>query len=121
MKPETFICKECGAEEIPSRWHNGKRLARRQFCYTCDYWLHSVPPNGQTIMRADGEVYEILPDLPQGKPGMRGYGGREFRFKKLETGEVTVSHNVWHRGTVPERFRDRLPDDARILKIGEES
>lgn len=69
----------------------------------------------------DDQCYAIRPDSPQ--PGCGdGYGGRKFVIEWLNefgepTGETTTTRNLWHRGTIPPVFRDRLAPNARFAEV----
>jgi hypothetical protein len=47
-----------------------------------------------------------------------GHGGREFRIR-LASGEVVNTNNLWHGGQIPERFWNRMPDNATFERIPE--
>jgi hypothetical protein len=42
-----------------------------------------------------------------------GFGGKRYVVKFLDGTEV-VTHNLWHRGTVPDDLRELLSDNARF-------
>ena len=43
--------------------------------------------------------------------GMRGFGGRKFRFTSVgRPGEEVTHDDVWFGGVIPPAWRDRLPD-----------
>jgi hypothetical protein len=48
-------------------------------------------------------------------PAMRGYGGRQFWFRDLATGEITTSTNVWSQGRVPDWFTKYLPNTHELV------
>jgi hypothetical protein len=39
------------------------------------------------------------------------------RYLVTIDGEEIETNNVWHQGKVPERFRDRLPDNATMVEL----
>jgi len=45
----------------------------------------------------------------------RGFGGKEFKITFKDGREMTCN-NLWHRGEIPERFLERLPDNAVFEK-----
>jgi hypothetical protein len=63
--------------------------------------------HGQRVIRADGWHFVLCGDTG----GMRGYGGRRFRFR-LTDGSMVESANVWSQGAIPPELRDLLPDNA---------
>jgi len=45
----------------------------------------------------------------------RGFYGKQFTVTLLD-GTVLTSNDVWHQGTIPESYRDRLPDNVTEWK-----
>lgn len=77
-----------------------------------EWWEKKAHKPGASLV-IDGEMYEVG---REDAPGPRGHGGRKFLFRLLPPAldDVTVREttNLWHQGTVPVMFRDRLPDNA---------
>ena len=113
-----FICKECGEKVESEKWCKSfaEKIEKEHLCFHCDFWMEKVElkdrPNS---VRVNGNAYWLEPDRSEGYRGFLGFGGAEFRIK-FNDGRYVVSHNLWHNGTVPERFRDRLPDNAEFVK-----
>jgi hypothetical protein len=61
------------------------------------------------------EHYRICPDLPESRRDCAGYGGSLHRIRMLASGAVIVTRNLWHQGTIPPSWRDRLPADAEFV------
>ena len=112
-----MICKECGSEiNLHYREDVKERLARLSLCHKCDHWngqyqisLQHKLSEGQSL-RIDGVHYRIA---PEDRPGPRGFGGSRFTFV-LEDGTQLESSNVWCQGEIPEHWKSRLPDNARM-------
>lgn len=113
------FCVECSdalydsyEPKIKSRIHSERK------CFECLFWLDYVATqNDQTHVIVKGFHYVIAPDKPKGYQGFLGHGGAEFviRFKD---GREVISHNLWAQGSVPRRFRDRLPNNAEFVTRG---
>ena len=58
--------------------------------------------------------YGIRPDLPERDSSHAGFAGALHRIRYLADGRVIETRNLWHGGTIPPKFRDRLPDDAEF-------
>jgi hypothetical protein len=60
----------------------------------------------------DGEHYTLGED----KPGYewKGFGGRRFDIEFFDGRKVTT-HDLWHQGTIPPKWRERYPDNARFV------
>lgn len=116
MKPETFQCRECGADESPANWSPSVRpeLIGRQLCFRCNHWHNWwLRRNSPHVARIDGTHYYIRPNDPDSP--FQGFGGRQF-FIYFPNDERTIStRNLWCQGDIPPRWRERLPDNAKFL------
>ncbi len=109
-------CVECLAErpaEDPARVGAEERK-KLGLCRRCHFWLKHVASSGEPeSVRIEGQHYRLGPE--DGLPWPRGFGGAELRIVWLDDErEPTTSTNLWIQGQIPERFRDRLPDNARF-------
>ncbi|WP_433235329.1 DUF6197 family protein [Streptosporangium sp. CA-135522] len=59
----------------------------------------------------EGEHYLIVDETCS---GFRGFGGRRFDIEFFD-GRTATTWNLWHQGTIPARWRDRYPDNARFV------
>jgi hypothetical protein len=109
-------CKECG-----KKIEQGYSLTNR-LCFSCDFWTKLCQPKEGCIqIIVDGHHYQTgyadvnCPDAPR----FAGFGGRQFYVKLLKeiprVPFIFFTHNMWHQGTIPIRFRDRLPDNAEFI------
>lgn len=110
---QPFItCVECGEAEA-GEWETktADRLRERSLCFTCDFWTGYVSQrDNPAIARVNGEHYYIQPDTSS---GFKGFGGSKFTVS-FKDGREVVTHNLWGQGRIPDRFRDRLPDNAEF-------
>ena len=91
-----------------------RRSGYEGLCFYCAFWLsQSYDRVGAVVAR--GQHYRIGPEGQRGDRGMRGFGGARFAFRMLADGAEIVSTNTWSQGTVPERFRTLIPDNAVAL------
>lgn len=89
-----------------------------------EFWNnHLLAPKGKMYMGqydparrvVVGHRHYIAED--EGATGpFKGHGGRLFTWRMLDTGEVRSSRNLWSQGEIPERFWDRLPDNAEWVR-----
>ena len=110
--PEVRICTECGVYFVPNLDsdayidHN---------CFNCSFWLEKidmdpVDKREQTIING---VHMMA--CPSTDGPFQGMGGRQHIFEYFDDGRMVFCDNVWYQGEIPERFRDRLPDNARVV------
>jgi hypothetical protein len=42
-------------------------------------------------------------------------GGYGYKYNVETNSGVVTTHNLWHLGPVPEKFKEQLPDNARFV------
>ena len=108
-----LTCSICGKEET-LRWDERMNdiLIKRGECFTCNHWmrLHRALDQERNV-RVNGKHYRIAPETGQ---GFRGFGGAGFEIV-FHDGRSVKTTNLWHQGTIPERFHDLLPDNAIFI------
>jgi len=109
-------CTECGG--IVSTGYTQELADNLRFfniCFYCYFWLEKLKiKDDPDTVRVHGTHYLISPDNSS-TFGFKGFGGAEFRIK-FHDGRNIVSHNLWCQGDIPERFKERLPDNAVFLE-----
>jgi len=117
--PTAVQCVECGTDDAANYTDSVREdMIARQLCHSCRFWLDYVAQaDNPRIFRV-----EITPGLPghyyigpEDAGPFRGFAGRKFHFIGND-GRDVVSTNVWFQGDIPERFRDRLPVNARLVE-----
>lgn len=125
LLPSWLECPTCGTPHDPSQHEpvTRARLRKTGWCHTCDFWeRHIVEATGVVINHRhysigdEGEVAGRRRSL--GGWGL-GCGGAEYEIEFLADARRVVTHNLWVQGKIPERFRDRLPDNARFVTAEE--
>src|SRR4051794_25229705 len=101
--------RECG-EPTGDGWaHTGDPT----LCFECDYWTKQIEAGGGVVV--DGKLYLVGPEARIGPDQhSRGPGGRRFGIL-TENGRCIIADSLRDQGLIPERFRARLPDDARFI------
>jgi len=119
MKESLFNCLWCG-ESVQSTSYSapyGPRMEAEKLCFGCVHWdIESSWTDFRRII-IDGYCYGVGDKEPSGgriQGEMWGFGGRRFDIE-LFTGQRFTTHNLWGGGQIPERFREKLPDNARFL------
>ena len=111
---EPFItCKECGKASANEWMEPTKsRLAKLSLCFSCGFWQEWVDraaAGDPNIVRVNGNHWHIGDENDRG--GFRGCGGARWVIR-FHDGREVVSTNLWNQSTIPEHFRERLPDNA---------
>lgn len=94
-------------------------LRKEQLCSTCYFWhekLHWMadPADAERCVRtADFKHFTIGSEHEGGS--FRGHAGRPF-IVTFHDGRTVRTTNLWHQGTIPERFRDRLTPNASVTE-----
>lgn len=119
-------CVECGDAVIGSRFNleEEREHYRDTHCYTDMFWSEHHRLDNENAGRrgrgeavvVDGAHYIVNPVVENPRvPRALGMGGRLMRFR-LQDGRVLESNDVWFQGDIPERWRDRLPDNAEFYR-----
>ena len=110
-------CRECG-DVLNDEWMEPEKteVRAKQTCFECLFWLKYVASKATpTHVVVKGHHYVIAPDNP--RAAFQGHGGAEFVIR-FNDGREVVTHNLWAQGSVPELFRDRLPNNAVFVQRG---
>jgi hypothetical protein len=108
-------CKECG--RLISTDYDRKTkedMIARQLCFRCSFW-HEIIADIKNPRRCiiDGRSY-IVVEAPRDMPlRCRGFAGRTFKIEWLD-GRKVITNNLWTNGPIPQRFLDRLLDNAKF-------
>ena len=95
-------CSECG------------QVSEKTICNKCDFWLYHVKEAGsRESVRIGGKHYRLSdPVWDTTHPHhWLGFGGQVFNIR-FHDGRAVKTNNLWHQGTIPANFLDRLPDNA---------
>lgn len=106
-------CVSCGGRiNIAYMEPTKSRLIANSTCFTCDHWLRRIgmaaSPQSAIV---DGHAYWIGEET-DAPPSCRGFGGQRYQINFFD-GRTVFTTNLWYGGEIPERFRDRLPDNAK--------
>jgi len=92
--------------------------APQGLCFGCGFWHEKIElarTAADRVVRVNGRHF-MIGDEPQPGAYRNGLGHGGFRFViRFTDGREVTSHNLWGQGEIPERFRDRLPDNARFV------
>jgi hypothetical protein len=60
--------------------------------------------------------YRIGKHIANIKPSLLGFGGRHSTIRMIDTGEIIETNDLWHQGTVPEEYRELMPNNAEFVQ-----
>jgi hypothetical protein len=104
-------CKNCGKNEHNQYIEETKeKLAENQLCFHCDFWTDKI--NHPKAIVIDGCHYMDSGAVPENYRGFKGHGGRKFNIK-MNDGREVITNNLWFQGDVPEKFKSKIPDNAK--------
>jgi hypothetical protein len=107
-------CAECHTDYFSVHWTKdiNEALVKEHICFNCNFWREKIPiKDNPSCFRIQGEHYQL--------GGEGGFGGREFSIKRFDSEKIITTKCLWSQGTIPEHFRDRLPDNAEFVKTPE--
>ncbi|WP_299076292.1 hypothetical protein [uncultured Paraglaciecola sp.] len=109
-------CSHCGKRDYPINYGGSSKALMDKYdaCFNCGFWFGVVEEKSSHVI-VDGVARFACPYVENADKRMLGHGGDVWTFK-MHDGEVIKSNNVWHRGDVPDNFKDLLPDNAVIVK-----
>ena len=111
-------CEICG-KEIDHSINFRVSLCSSE-CFTDWFWLQECraqesDPNEYAII--DGESYHFNRKNPVVKGGydFLGFGGQRFKIR-YNNGATYTTNNLWCQGEIPDKYRDRLKDNAVFVR-----
>lgn len=104
-----YTCIVCEQETTE---HHLEYIAAQR-CSSCAFWLMRIALANPRTFQANGNSYFIgyETDYP------KGFGGRRWHIEFIDGRAPVETDSLWHGGVVPERFRDRLPDNAVLRHV----
>lgn len=109
-------CCECGRLYSTHYVDNiRKKLKEQKVCHTCNFWREYVEKkDAPQIARINGTHYWSNPKT-ESKSQFLGFGGRLTHIRWNDGREVETN-DLWYQGAIPDRFRERLPDNAIFVR-----
>lgn len=82
-------------------------------CFGCAFWKNVIKGdrNSKRAVVVNGGHHWIGNEKSS---GFKGFGGAKWKIRFNDGREVETT-NLWHQGTIPEHFREDLPDNATFL------
>lgn len=79
-----------------------------------DYWTKLIDQDIPNRLVINGVHYTHEGMKVGVRKDWRGSNGRLFTIK-LKDGTIIKTNSLWHQGTIPEQFRNQLPNNAEFI------
>jgi hypothetical protein len=113
-----YECKECGIKvqdtDMTFFENFNQELKDAKLCFNCHFWYEKIGVKDSDKVARINKVHYLIGVELDSPSFMKGHGGQKFVIKFKDGREVTTT-NLWCQGGIPERFQDRLPDNAEFL------
>ena len=111
-----MLCKECNSEiELCYDKETKTQLIKYQLCFNCNFWREKVDiKDREEVARIDGAHY-IIGKNDHSPNRFRGFGGSKFTISFFDGREIVTS-DLWYQGVIPDKFKKRLPDNAKFIR-----
>lgn len=111
-----LVCRECGARDYSTSYMQTSKIKQEMdasgVCFDCGFWLVAIKTPPDTVI--NGRTYSIGNVTKPPNSPHAGMAGRRFDIEYFD-GRTVTTHDLWSGSEIPERYRDRLPDNARFL------
>lgn len=111
--PKGAKCTCCGVENYSTaytaRCREKQIIDRDKVCFSCAFWIIRSESKQDCVIA--GHLYSPGNGLPPSR--FLGMAGRRFDIEYFDGRKVTT-FDLWSGGTIPEIFRDRIPDTAKF-------
>lgn len=110
------LCSHCGAIESNSYCEPYKtQIVERGLCYHCNSWTNELAKDDPKRLIIDGHIYGDGGNQPNAaRKDWLGFGGQVWTIER--DGKVWQTNNLWSGSTIPQEYRERMPDNARFVK-----
>lgn len=109
------ICKICGSIESATFTEPSKsQLIENETCFHCNHWMQIAKEQDKTRLIIKGRTYSDGGNSPKARGELLGFGGRKWKIDR--EGFVFETNNLWSGGTIPNEYRNLLPDNAHFIE-----
>jgi len=109
-------CRICGEEFTKEKYGGDYKDICSSECFKDAFWLEKIEDK-DVLTIINGECYHVGDE--QSKSSFRGFDGSRFIIKYIDgdkKDKVIVTTNLWYNGVIPDKFRDKLKDNAIFCK-----
>lgn len=105
-------CCICGKEIEKSSYSSLlPPLCDNRECFTEQFWQEII--NDKYHLFINHRAYCASKEK---NPVFKGFGGAKYKIRKLDTGEIIETDNLWTNGELPEKYWDQVKDNAEFIK-----
>jgi hypothetical protein len=109
-------CENCGKEIEKSNYMHYTVCSNN--CFTDMFWKDKIEiKDDPRTVRINGQHFYIGKEDKKGNPEWRGFAGKLFIIK-FNDRRIVKTTNLWYNGTIPEKFRKELQDNAELMSCG---
>lgn len=91
-------------------------LIKRNLCFNCNFWYeYALVKDNPTHAIIAGNHYIIGSEEEDTPLKWRGHYGAYFKIRFNDGREIETT-NLWHQGKIPQRFKEKLPDNAVFIQ-----
>lgn len=109
-------CRICGKEFDKIRYSKPVDDICSSECHTENFWLEKIEYIDELTI-INGECYHVGDE--KSMSSFRGFCGKNFIIKYIDginKDKTVFTTNLWYNGVIPEKFRDKLKDNAIFCK-----
>ena len=117
-------CTNC--RKIYRDFYNGPEgslMKEKHICFNCSFWEVIIRKyeHYQYWFRIEGSSYCCRPEsvcdnrVPRNPSNDRGFSGRTFHIRLLDSGRELTVDDLWHQGTIPNWVKERFQDNAEFI------
>lgn len=115
-----MICVHCN-KEIEFNYLHNEELKARQECFHCNHFMGLLrrPDRSDCLVVHRYDVRDQpIGHYMHGAGGgpHAGFGGDKWTFKLIPSGEILITTNLWHQGTIPDHLLKYFPINAVLVK-----
>lgn len=115
-----YMCSKCQAPTVPSYSPpTGQQMIDRQLCFHCNYWENKAEELRTTTdprrLIIDHYIY-MDAGYSKDARSLLGFGGREFRYRRVGSDEVILTNNLWAGSVLPPEYWAEFTDTAEFVK-----
>lgn len=113
---EIYLCSGCGSFATANyNEPNKTQMSVDTTCFHCNYWKQLSLKVDKTRLVIDGHIYGDGGNRPNAaRKDWLGFGGDKFYIER--DGVAWETNNLWSGSTVPQRYIESFPDNAKFLK-----